>query len=286
MKNNVIEDMFNQFKSSYSSLKINDYFIEKYPKNPDILSIYFEKMGAQKLISYNDNLEKSHHILKNSEFFKYFKECKLSVLDIIKIMTVYEFSDKYHIDNIKKEESLRDRNLIKIKESYNVFIESTKNLYDFELWYNEKSIQSLSQVLSKLPILEEIGSEDFNFENIDDDFNSLLNFKILLEKYYKDLEFLIKNKRSLRLNEKNIRVNYFIRELVSIYTVKNKIKIPNKIIIILLSVLFDVRMEDAQLKNIIKNSNNHFSNTNYTIQYTTKENGTYDMEYIKTKNSL
>ena len=94
---------------------------------------------------------------------------------------------------------------------------------------------------------------------------------------------------SLKLNypkEKNININYFVRELRNIFESGNKIEIPNEIICELVSLIFDKQMDDTQLNNILKNSNKNISNTSYTLQFTTKENNIEEREYIKTKNCL
>ena len=66
----------------------------------------------------------------------------------------------------------------------------------------------------------------------------------------------------------------------------NSKKIPNKIIIELVYIIFDFQIDDKNLRNIIKNANTHISNTNYTMQFTKRENNELEIEYIKSNNCL
>ncbi|MFH4176470.1 hypothetical protein WAJ79_26365, partial [Acinetobacter baumannii] len=75
---------------------------------------------------------------------------------------------------------------------------------------------------------------------------------------------MYESKRELNPNEKNININYFVRELRNIFESRNKIEIPNEIICELVSLIFDKQMDDTQLNNILKNSNKNISNTSYT----------------------
>jgi nitrogen fixation/metabolism regulation signal transduction histidine kinase len=94
---------------------------------------------------------------------------------------------------------------------------------------------------------------------------------------------MYESKRELNPKEKNININYFVRELRNIFESGNKIEIPNEIICELVSLIFDKQMDDTQLNNILKNSNKNISNTSYTLQFTTKENNIEEREYIKPK---
>ena len=97
---------------------------------------------------------------------------------------------------------------------------------------------------------------------------------------------MYKNKSDFNSKEKNININYFVRELINIFESTNTIEIPNEIIFELVSLIFDNQMDETQLNNMLKKSNKHISNTSYTLQFTTKENSNVEMEYIKTKNCI
>ncbi len=296
MKNNKIKELFSEAKLNASqdnkknieySNKIKEYFIKNYKDYPEILSIYFDEMYVKKLINIDNNLDFVHRILSNSIFFTYFKESNLNTFDLVKILTIYNNSSKYFIDNLTKEEKLMNENLSKIQDSYNVFLNNSKKIFNFEQWFNEKSIDALGCIFKEFPLDElEIKEEDLLNTVLDEKIKSLVNLSLVFENYYKDICNIYENKRSINLKEKNKNMNYFVRELINIFNNLNSKRIPNKIIIELVYVIFELQIDDRNLRNIIKCANTHPSNTGYTVQFITRQNNELEIGYIKTNKCL
>lgn len=299
MKNKEIEMLFvplelilNQYEDNIKRIneyseRLNSYFIENYKKNPEILFVYIEKIGAEKLINVEGNVEILYKILNNEVFFSYFKKNNLSIYNLIQILTIYNNSSAYFVENEKREEELMYDNLKKIKEDFDGFLDSAKKLYDFELWFNENAINSLSKILEKTLSNDLKNEKELMNLNLDDKkIESIVNFKVIFENYYQNMKNMYENKKKFPSKEKNMIVNYFIRELSNIFNTINLMKIPNKVVIELVSIIFDKNLDDTQIKNIMKNSNKHVANTSYTLQFVTGESSNSQMEYIKSKNCL
>lgn len=273
MKNNEIEILFSmpvfiekQYQENINKLiehseRLTSYFIANYHKYPTLLSIYIDKLSANKLVKNEENLEILHMILRSNAFFNYFAQKKLDVITLVKILTIIDKSSRYQIENERKNEKSIKENIKNIKKNFDSFLESSKQVYDFEKWFIEKMSNNLDQ-------------------SNKDAFSSLFDL------YHQDINNMLKNKKSFNEKERNLDINYFIRELINIFNSTNGEKLPNKIIIELVSIIFNKNLDDTQIKNILKNANKHISNTNYTLQLTTKEDNNFEMEYKKTKDSI
>lgn len=296
MKNNELEKLFilpemssNQYEYNLRKLKeyskkLKIYLIENYSKKPDILLIYLKEMGAEKLIGISGNIEFLHVILRNKVFFNYFKESSLGMNDLIKILAICNNSSDYYVDRIKNKEEIINKKIKNLEVVFNNFIDNTKELYDFELWFNDRKIKILGEILNiMVPNNTDMEENLINLE-IGDKTKSLVVFEKIFENYYRDVKNMYESERDFKLKEKNININYFVRELVNIFESTNRIKIPSFIIIELVAIIFDRHIDDTQIKNIMKNSNKHPANTIYIAQIITKENDeSRDVEYIKIK---
>lgn len=276
----------NIIKSNEYNNKLKIYLVENYFKKPDILLIYLNKMGAEKIISISENIELLHRIFSNIVFFDYFKESELCVADLIKILTICNNSSKYFINRIKNEEEIINKKIKKLEVVFKSFIDNAEELYDFESWFNARAIKNLGEILNIIAPNDFDKEEELLNLEIGEKIKSLVVFEKIFENYYQDVKNMYENKRELNPNEKNININYFVRELRNIFESGKKIEIPNEIICELISLIFDKQMDDTQLNNILKNSNKNISNTSYTLHFTMKENNIKEMEYIKTKNCL
>jgi hypothetical protein len=286
MKNNEIEMLFSkpeliekQYQENINKLveyseRLNSYFFINHPKNPELLSIYLDKLGAGKLLKNEENIEKLHMILRSNIFFDYFSQKKLDVIILVKILTIIDKSSEYHVENEKKKEDLMRRNIKNIRNDFDSFLDSSKLVYNFDQWFSER-VSDVSDIL-----LEK------NESDISSDQSDLNKFRLLFEKYFQEINNMFVNKKSFNEKDRNIRVNYFVRELNNIFNSTNSEKLPNKIIFELVSIVFNKNLDDTQIKNIIKNANKHIANTNYTLQFTTKENNNFEMEYKKPKDAL
>lgn len=286
MKNNEIEMLFSkpeliekQYQENINKLveyseRLNSYFFINHPKNPELLSIYLDKLGASKLLKNEENIEKLHMILRSNIFFDYFSQKKMDVIILVKILTIIDKSSEYHVENEKKKEDLMRRNIKNIRKDFDSFLDSSKLVYNFDQWFSER-VSDVSDIL-----LEK------NESDISSDQSDLNKFRLLFEKYFQEINNMFVNKKSFNEKDRNIRVNYFVRELNNIFNSTNSEKLPNKIIFELVSIVFNKNLDDTQIKNIIKNANKHIANTNYTLQFTTKENNNFEMEYKKSKNAL
>ncbi len=273
MKNNEIERLFSkpefiekQYQENINKLikhseRLNNYFVENYPKQPKLLLVYLDKLGAGRLSKVEKNIETLHMILRSNAFFSYFAQKKLDVITLVKILTIIDKSSRYQIENERKNENSIKENIKNVKKNFDNFLESSKQVYDFEKWFMEKMSNNLDQ-------------------SNKDAFSSLFDL------YHQDINNMFKNKKSFNEKERNLDINYFIRELINIFNSTNNEKLPNKIIIELVSIIFNKNLDDTQIKNILKNSNKHISNTNYTLQFTTKEDNNFEMGYKKTKDSI
>ena len=248
--------------------------------------IYLKKIGAEKIISISENIELLHRIFSNIVFFDYFKESELCVADLIKILTICNNSSEYFINRIKNEEEIINKKIKKLEVVFKSFIDNAEELYDFEFWFNDRAIKNLGEILNIIAPNDFDKEEELLNLEIGDKIKSLVVFEKIFENYYQDVKNMYESKRELNPKEKNININYFVRELRNIFESGNKIEIPNEIICELVSLIFDKQMDDTQLNNILKNSNKNISNTSYTLQFTTKENNIEEREYIKTKNCL
>ena len=286
MKNNEIEMLFSkpeliekQYQENINKLveyseRLNSYFFINHPKNPELLSIYLDKLGAGKLLKSEENIEKLHMILRSNIFFDYFSQKKLDVIILVKILTIIDKSSEYHVENEKKKEDLMRRNIKNIRNDFDSFLDSSKLVYNFDQWFSER-VSDVSDIL-----LEK------NESDISSDQSDLNKFRLLFEKYFQEINNMFVNKKSFNEKDRNIRINYFVRELNNIFNSTNSEKLPNKIIFELVSIVFNKNLDDTQIKNIIKNANKHIANTNYTLQFTTKENNNFEMEYKKSKDAL
>lgn len=256
------------------SERLNSYFVNNYRKEPKILPIYIDKLGGGELLKVEDNIDILHMVLRSNIFFSYFSQKKLDVIILVKILTIIKKSSKYHIENEKKNENLMRDDIKSIGRNFDVFLESSKQVYDFEEWFSTR-VSDVSDIL-----LEK------NESDISSDQSDLNKFRLLFEKYFQEINNMFVNKKSFNEKDRNIRVNYFVRELNNIFNSTNSEKLPNKIIFELVSIVFNKNLDDTQIKNIIKNANKHIANTNYTLQFTTKENNNFEMEYKKSKDAL
>lgn len=256
------------------SERLNSYFVNNYRKEPQILPIYIDKLGGGELLKVEDNIDILHMVLRSNIFFSYFSQKKLDVIILVKILTIIKKTSKYNIENEKKNENLMRDDIKSIGRNFDVFLESSKQVYDFEEWFSTR-VSDVSDIL-----LEK------NESDISLDQSDLNKFRLLFEKYFQEINNMFVNKKSFNEKDRNIRVNYFVRELNNIFNSTNSEKLPNKIIFELVSIVFNKNLDDTQIKNIIKNANKHIANTNYTLQFTTKENNNFEMEYKKSKDAL
>lgn len=285
MKNNQIEMLFSKpeliekrYQDNINKLieyseRLNSYFVINYPKDPTLLSIYLDKLGADKLLKTKGNIETLHMILRSNIFFNYFSQKKLDVIVLVKILTIIDKSSDYHIKNEKKKEALMKDNIKNVKKDFDSFLESSKHVYDFDEWFSSRVSNISDAILVK------------NESDNPSEQSNLNKFRLLFESYFQDINNMFENKKSFNEKEKNVNVNYFVRELINIFNSTNSEELPNKIIMELVSIVFDRNLDDTQIKNIIKNSNNHVANTSYTLQFVIGENDN-QMEYIKSKNLL
>ena len=217
-------------------------------------------------------------------FFNYFKESSLGMNDLIKILAICNNSSDYYVDRIKNKEEIINKKIKNLEVVFNNFIDNTKELYDFELWFNDRTIKILGEILNiMVPNNTDMEENLINLE-IGDKTKSLVVFEKIFENYYRDVKNMYESERDFKLKEKNININYFVRELVNIFESTNRIKIPSFIIIELVAIICDRHIDDTQIKNRMKNSNKHPANTIYIAQIITKENDeSRDVEYIKIK---
>ena len=99
------------------------------------------------------------------------------------------------------------------------------------------------------------------------------NADTLFYDYFSDAQYLVDARNPLILREKNLSINYFVRELKNIFNPE----ISNQIICELTSTIFNRQLDETGIKNILKNANTHPINTQMMTQITVgEENNTIE----------
>lgn len=93
------------------------------------------------------------------------------------------------------------------------------------------------------------------------------NADTLFYDYFTDASYLVDAKNPFRLKDKNVRINFFVRELKNIFNYT----ISNQIICELTSTLLDHEFDETGIKNILKNANTNPINTQMMTQITIGE---------------
>lgn len=279
MKNSEFEDIFTPLNITVDyggnfldlfneKIKLQkEYFLKNFKKDVNLKFKVFEKLGYSYLLTTQDNLENLDKILKNPYFIELFKSSDLYLDGICKIIFVYSNSSEYFVENLALEHKKNEKKLEKLEKNYTDLKNNQINILDIHDWLNKKLDSSLHLAIKKLIedssincnidaglIKEKIKKELIIFSNAD----------TLFYDYFSDAQYLVDARNPLISREKNLRINYFVRELKNIFN----LEISNQIICELTSTIFNHQLDETGIKNILKNANTHPINTQMIAQIT------------------
>lgn len=282
MKNSEFEDIFTPLDITVDyggnfldlfnkKIKLQkEYFLKNFKKDVNLKFKVFEKLGYSYLLTTQDNLENLDKILKNPYFIELFKSSDLYLDGICKIILVYSNSSEYFLENLALEHKKNEKKLEKLEKNYTDLKNNQINILDVHDWLNKKLDNGLHLAIEKLIednsincnidaglIKEKIKKELIIFSNAD----------TLFYDYFSDAQYLVDVRNPLILREKNLRINYFVRELKNTFN----LEISNQIICELTSTIFNRQLDETGIKNILKNANTHPINTQMMAQITVSD---------------
>lgn len=262
---NYAEDFIELFNKKIKLQK--EYFLKNFRKDRNLKFKVFEKLGYCYLLGTKDNLETLNKILDNPNFVKLFKSSDLYLDGICKIILIYSKSSKYYLENLELEHKKDEKKLEKLEKNYMDLKEDPINVLDFNDWLNQRLDNGLNIAIKNL-IDEKSIHADVEVELIKEKIKKNLlifsNADALFYDYFTDARYLVDARNPFRLREKNLRINFFVRELKKIF---NQM-ISNQIICELSSTIFKHELDETGIKNILKNANTNPINTQMMTQIT------------------
>lgn len=93
------------------------------------------------------------------------------------------------------------------------------------------------------------------------------NLDVLFYDYFTDAQYLVKGRNPFGLRDRNLQLNFFVRELKNIFDNT----ISNQIICELSSIIFKHELDETSIKNILKNANTNPINRQMMTQFTIGE---------------
>lgn len=145
-----------------------------------------------------------------------------------------------------------------------------KSILDFNEWLNQRLDNGLYLAIKNLINENSIHNNvevELIKEKIKKDLIIFSNADALFYDYFTDARYLVNARNPFRLREKNLRLNFFVRELKNIF---NQM-ISNQIICELSSIIFKHELDETGIKNILKNANTNPINTQMMTQITVGE---------------
>lgn len=288
MKNSEFEDIFTpldilgDYSGDFIELfnkKIESqkgFFLKNFRKDKNLKIKAFEKLGYSYVFDEKENLEALDKILDNPNFIKLFEKSALYLDGICKIILIYSNSSRYFIENLKLEQKNYSKKLENLEKSYIDLKNNQVDLLNINDWLNQRLDNGLHFSIKNLMennviknnvdvqlIKEKIKNELIIFSNLD----------ALFYDYFSDARYLVDAQNPFKLREKNLRLNFFVRELKNTFDQT----ISNQIICELTSTLFDHELDETGVKNILKNANTNPINTQMMTQITVgEENNTIE----------
>lgn len=264
------------FKNAIKKVEDQKIFFLHNLHKDKIPSMIFKKLGYGNLLDIEDNVIALNKILKNPNFIKLFKISDMTLDGVCKIIYIYDNSSKYHVNSLKLRQK-KDKEILEgLEKNYSYFNEKSKNFLDFNEWLNQRldfhinmAIQNLinSKLVAKNIDLDLIKNEMKN------SFSIFSNSDVLFNDYIKVAQYLVNARDPFAPKEKNIQINFFVREIKNTFHQK----ISNQIICELTSTLFGHELDETGVKNILKNANTNPINTQMMTQITVgEENNTIE----------
>lgn len=246
----------------YFKDKLNNFFYENYNKNPEILMNVFDVLGFKYLLN-SRNLDATHKILKNNNFFQYLKNNKFGVIHIVFIIWVYDDSSEIKIEKMKQKILKREKFIENSQKKFHAFLNHSEEMKDFKEWYKNEFKEYLARLYINLSIrINKNESQKellykFIVEKSESEYIS--NIEFLFEKYVEEMHFDNINNNQFVKKEDNITENKFIRDLYNLfnsnlYILDNNQIIKNSLFTHLISILYDKHMDEKQISNVLKNS--------------------------------
>ena len=282
MKNSEFEDIFTpldimgDYEENFIELlnkKIKlqkEYFLKNFKKDENLKLKVFEKLGYAHLLAEKENLETLNKVLNNPNFIKLFKSSDLCLNGICKIILIYSNSSEYFLENLELEHKKDQKKLEKIEKNYMDLKDNPISSLDVNDWLNQRLDNGLNVAIKNL-IDENLIQANVEVgliqEKIKNDLSIFSSADALFYDYFTDALYLIDARNPFRLREKNLRLNFFVRELKNIF---NQM-ISKKIVCELWSIIFKHELDETGIKNILKNANTNLINTQLMTQITIGE---------------
>ena len=254
------------------------FFLNNFHKDK-IPSMIFKKLGYGNLLDIEDNVIALNKILKNSNFIKLFKISDMTLDGVCKIIYIYDKSSKYHINSLKLRQK-KDKEILEgLEKNYSYFNEKSKNVLDFNEWLNQRLDFHINMAIQKL-INSKLVAKNIDLDLIKNEmknsFSIFSNSDVLFYDYITDVQYLVEARNPFAPKEKNLQINFFVREIKNTFHQK----ISNQIICELTSMLFDHELDETGVKNILKNANTNPLNTQMMTQITIGEDNN-TIEHLK-----
>lgn len=227
----------------------------------------FNKLGYGYLLHIEDNVTTLNKLLDNSNFIKLFKLSDITLDGICKIIYTYNKSSEYYLDSLKLKQRKDKETLDVLQKNFNFFNEKSKELLDFNNWLNQRLDTHLNIAIQKLIDSKSLSTTidlELLKEEMKNDLIIFSNSDVLFYDYFTDAQCLVDARNPFGLKEKNVQLNFFIRELKNIFDNT----ISNQIICELSSIIFKHELDETGIKNILKNANTNPINTQLMTQIT------------------
>ncbi|MDM1491978.1 hypothetical protein [Acinetobacter indicus] len=251
------------------------FFLKNIHKNK-IPTMIFNKLGYGYLLHIDDNTTALKKLLDNSNFIKLFKISDMTLDEICMIIFIYDKSSEYYINSLKLKQKKDKETIDDLEKNYNYFSEKSKDVLDFNEWLNQKLDSHLNIAIRKLIESKSVSINidlDLLKKEMKNDLIIFSNSDVLFLDYLTDAHYLVDAKNPFAPKEKNLRINFFVRELKNIFNNR----ISNQIFFELTSTLFNHELDETGIKNILKNTNTNPINTQLTTQITVgDENNTVE----------
>ena len=150
---------------------------------------------------------------------------------------------------------------------------------DFNEWLNQRLDFHMNMAIQKL-INSKLLAKNIDLDLIKNEmknsFSIFSNSDVLFYDYITDVQYLVEARNPFAPKEKNLQINFFVREIKNTFHQK----ISNQIICELTSMLFDHELDETGVKNILKNANTNPLNTQMMTQITIGEDNN-TIEHLK-----
>lgn len=240
------------------------FFLKNIHKNK-IPTMIFNKLGYGYLLHIDDNAKALKKLLDNSIFIKLFKISDMTLDEICMIIFIYNKSSEYYINSLKLKQKKDKETIDDLEKNYNYFSEKSKDVLDFNEWLNQRLDFHMNMAIQKLINSKLVASNidlDLIKNEMKNSFSIFSNSDALFYDYITDAQYLVNARDPFALKEKNLQINFFVREIKNTFHQK----ISNQIICELTSTLFGHELDQTGVKNILKNTNTNPINTQMMTQ--------------------